>query len=158
MTKPSLEKQWHSITAEEATSSLGVSMAAGLSTAEVTRRQAEGGPNRMSAHRGKPAWLKFLLQFHQPLVYIMLVAVSMTGFLGEWVDAAVIGAIVVINAIVGFLQESKAETAIEALAKMVVTEATVRRMKRNCECPQKRSCPAMWCCCSPATACLRTCA
>jgi Ca2+-transporting ATPase len=141
MIKPSLEKQWHSITAEEATSSLGVSMAAGLSTAEVTRRQAESGPNRMSAHRGKPAWLKFLLQFHQPLVYIMLVAVSMTGFLGEWMDAAVIGAIVVINAIVGFLQESKAETAIEALAKMVVTEATVRRDEKKLRVPSETLVP-----------------
>jgi cation-transporting ATPase F len=118
---------WHSITAEEAASSLGVSMAEGLSAAEVTRRQAESGPNRVSARRGRPAWLKFLQQFHQPLVYIMLVAVGVTASLGEWVDASVIGGIVLINAIVGFLQETKAETAIEALAKMVVTEATVRR-------------------------------
>ena len=81
----------------------------------------------MSSKRGTPAWLKFLQQFHQPLVYIMLVAVGVTASLGEWVDAVVIGAIVLINAIVGFLQETKAETAIEALAKMVVTEATVRR-------------------------------
>ncbi len=81
----------------------------------------------MSSKRGTPAWLKFLQQFHQPLVYIMLIAVGVTASLGEWVDAVVIGAIVLINAIVGFLQETKAETAIEALAKMVVTEATVRR-------------------------------
>jgi Ca2+-transporting ATPase len=118
---------WHSITAEEAASSLGVTVATGLSKAEVTRRQAESGPNKVSARRGTPAWLKFLQQFHQPLVYIMLVAVGVTASLGEWVDAAVIGAIVLVNAIVGFLQETKAETAIEALAKMVVTEATVRR-------------------------------
>jgi Ca2+-transporting ATPase len=118
---------WHAITAEEAARTLGVTVATGLSKAEVTRRQAESGPNKVSARRGTPAWLKFLQQFHQPLVYIMLVAVGVTSFLGEWVDAAVIGAIVLVNAIVGFLQETKAETAIEALAKMVVTEATVRR-------------------------------
>lgn len=120
-------RSWHSITAEEASSSLGVSVQAGLNTAEVSKRQAAGGPNRMSSKRSTPAWLKFLQQFHQPLVYIMLVAVGVTTSLGEWVDAAVIGSIVLINAIVGFLQETKAETAIEALAKMVVTEATVRR-------------------------------
>ena len=118
---------WHSITAEEAAHTLGVTVATGLSKAEVKRRQAESGPNKVSARRGTPAWLKFLQQFHQPLVYVMLVAVGATSFLGEWVDAGVIGAIVVVNAIVGFLQETKAETAIEALAKMVVTEATVRR-------------------------------
>jgi len=118
---------WHSITAEEAAHTLGVTVATGLSKAEVKRRQAESGPNKVSARRGTPAWLKFLQQFHQPLVYVMLVAVGVTSFLGEWVDAGVIGAIVVVNAIVGFLQETKAETAIEALAKMVVTEATVRR-------------------------------
>ncbi len=135
------DRYWHSISAEEAASSLGVSVAAGLSTAEVTRRQAENGPNRMSARRGKPPWLKFLLQFHQPLVYIMLVAVGVTGFLREWVDAAVIGAIVVINAIVGFMQESKAETAIEALAKMVVTEATVRRDSKKLRVPSETLVP-----------------
>ncbi len=124
---PSLEIPWHSITAEEVASTLGVSIAAGLNTAEVMRRQEESGPNRMTARRGKPVWLRFLLQFHQPLVYIMIVAVAVTTFLGEWVDAAAIGAIVAINGIVGFLQESKAETAIEALAQMVTTEATVRR-------------------------------
>jgi len=118
---------WHAITAEEAAHTLGVTVATGLSKAEVKRRQAESGPNKVSARRGTPAWLKFLQQFHQPLVYVMLVAVGVTSFLGEWVDAGVIGAIVVVNAIVGFLQETKAETAIEALAKMVVTEATVRR-------------------------------
>ncbi len=118
---------WHAITAEEAAHTLGVTVATGLSKAEVKRRQAESGPNKVSARRGTPAWLKFLQQFHQPLVYVMLVAVGATSFLGEWVDAGVIGAIVVVNAIVGFLQETKAETAIEALAKMVVTEATVRR-------------------------------
>lgn len=118
---------WHSISAEEAASSLGVSVETGLDAAEVSKRQAEGGPNRMRSKRGTPAWLKFLQQFHQPLVYIMLVAVGVTAFLGEWVDAVVIGAIVLVNAIVGFLQETKAETAIEALAKMVLTEATVRR-------------------------------
>ena len=118
---------WHAITPEEAAHTLGVTVATGLSKAEVKRRQAESGPNKVSARRGTPAWLKFLQQFHQPLVYVMLVAVGVTSFLGEWVDAGVIGAIVVVNAIVGFLQETKAETAIEALAKMVVTEATVRR-------------------------------
>lgn len=73
---------WHSISAEEAASSLGVSVETGLDAAEVSKRQAEGGPNRMRSKRGTPAWLKFLQQFHQPLVYIMLVAVGVIAFLG----------------------------------------------------------------------------
>jgi Ca2+-transporting ATPase len=132
---------WHSITAEEAAHTLGVTVATGLSKAEVKRRQAESGPNKVSARRGTPAWLKFLQQFHQPLVYVMLVAVGVTSFLGEWVDAGVIGAIVVVNAIVGFLQETKAETAIEALAKMVVTEATVRREGKKKRVPSESLVP-----------------
>ena len=99
----------------------------GLTGEEVARRQKEFGPNRVTARRGTPAWVKFLQQFNQPLVYILLFAVVVTAFLGEWVDSSVIFGVVIINAIVGFLQEAKAEKAIEALAKMVATETTVRR-------------------------------
>ena len=81
----------------------------------------------MSPRKGQPAWLKFLQQFNQPLVYILLAAGGVTAFLGEWVDSSVIVGVVLINAIVGFVQESKAERAIESLARMVTTEATVRR-------------------------------
>ncbi len=68
-----------------------------------------------------------MLQLAQPLTYILLLAACVTGFLEAWVDSAVIAMVVVINAIVGFIQESKAEQAIEALSSLVVTEATVRR-------------------------------
>lgn len=120
------ENAWHSQTAEQVLAELDAGLA-GLSTAEVRRRQKEAGPNRVTARRGVPAWRKFLQQFNQPLVYVLLLAVAVTAIVGEWVDSSVIFGIVLFNAIVGFLQESKAETAIEALAKMVVTEATVRR-------------------------------
>ena len=89
------------------------------------------GPNRVTARRGTPAWLKFLQQFNQPLVYILLLAVGVTAFLGEWVDSSVIFGVVLFNAVVGFLQEAKAEKAIEALANMVATETTVRRDGRK---------------------------
>ena len=118
---------WHTVSAEEVAKRLNVDSSSGLSADEVGKRQKESGPNRVTARRGTPAWLKFLQQFNQALVYILLVAVVVTAVLGEWVDASVIFGIVLFNAVVGFLQESKAETAIEALAKMVLTEATVRR-------------------------------
>jgi Ca2+-transporting ATPase len=131
-----LAASWHQLSAEEVLLQFGTSMA-GLSAAEVAKRQEESGPNCVSAERGTPAWLKFIRQFHQPLVYIMIIAVGVTSSLGEWVDAVVIGGIVLVNAIVGFLQETKAETAIEALAKMVVTETHVRRANKKQRIPSE---------------------
>ena len=125
------DKGWHQLRAEEVVQLLDVNLSAGLSETEVARRQKEFGPNRVTARRGTPAWVKFLRQFNQPLVYILLLAVGVTAFLGEWVDSSVIFGVVIINAIVGFLQEAKAEKAIEALAKMVATETNVRRDGRR---------------------------
>jgi len=124
-------KPWHHIHSAEVLRLLGVAVAAGLAADEVVRRQKEFGPNRVTARRGTPAWLKFLQQFNQPLVYILVAAVGVTAFLGEWVDSSVIFSVVIVNAIFGFLQEAKAEKAIEALARMVETETTVRRDGRT---------------------------
>jgi Ca2+-transporting ATPase len=121
------DQPWHKLTAEEVVKILGVDQAAGLTAAEVARRQRESGPNRGTARRGPPWWLKFFKQFHQPLVYILLVAVGVTVFLREWIDSSVIFAVVILNAIIGFFQEAKAEKAIAALAQMIATETTVRR-------------------------------
>ena len=125
------DKPWHQLPSEEIVGFLDANLSTGLSAEEVRRRQKEFGPNRVTARHGTPAWFKFLQQFNQPLVYILLVAVGVTAFLGEWVDSSVIFGVVIINAIVGFLQEAKAEKAIEALAKMVATETTVRRAGRK---------------------------
>jgi Ca2+-transporting ATPase len=97
------DKLWHQLPVEEVLQLLRVTSATGLSAEEVQRRQKESGPNRVTARRGTPAWLQFLRQFNQPLVYILLVAVGVTAFLGEWVDSSVIFGVVFINAIVGFL-------------------------------------------------------
>ena len=125
------DKVWHQLPAEEVVQALGVNLPTGPSTKEVRHRQKEHGPNRVTARRGTPEWLKFLKQFNQPLVYILLLAAGVTAFLGEWVDSSVIFGVVIFNAIVGFLQEAKDEKAIKALAKMVATETTVRRNGRK---------------------------
>src|SRR5688572_2505847 len=125
------QNQWHQLHAEEVVRLLDADLETGLSGAELKRRQEKFGPNVVRPRRGTPAWLKFLQQFNQPLVYILLLAGGVTAFLGEWVDSSVILGVVLINAIVGFLQETKAESAIEALAKMVATETTVRRDGRK---------------------------
>ena len=118
---------WHALAATEALTALGTDQQTGLNPAEVLRRQEAYGPNLVTAKGGTPPWLRFLLQFNQPLVYILLAAGVITAFLGEWVDSSVIFCVVVINAIIGFIQEAKAEKAIEALSRMVVTATTVRR-------------------------------
>ena len=140
-----MEKQsdqpWHALPAEQVLKHHGVDRTAGLSHDEVLRRQQVHGPNRVSAHRGTPLWLTFLMQFNQPLVYILLVAVVVTAFLGEWVDSAVILSVVVINAVIGFLQEFKAEKAVEALAKMVATDTSVRRERQKQRVPSHQLVP-----------------
>ena len=118
---------WHQLQVEEVVQFLGVDLRAGLPTAEVKQRQEKYGPNRLTAQKRRSEWVRFLLQFHAPLLYILLAATVITALLGEWVDASVIFGVVLVNAIVGYLQEAKAERAIEALANMVLTEATVRR-------------------------------
>ncbi len=99
----------------------------GLSKSEAADRLERFGPNVLP-HIGRHGpLLRFLLQFHHPLLYVLLAAGATTALLGEVVDASVIMAVVVINAIIGFLQESRAERALEALVAMVQTQATVVR-------------------------------
>jgi len=129
--KKSDPTHWHQAPRSEILQLLGVELASGLSDEEVARRREEFGPNRVDARRATPAWLRFLQQFHQPLVYVLLAAGAVTALLGEWVDSSVIFGVVLIGAVIGFFQESKAEKAIEALTRLVVTETTVRREGRK---------------------------
>ena len=118
---------WHELPEEQAVRQLDCDLALGLTVAEAEARLQQFGPNQMTAEKRLSEWMRFLLQFHQPLIYILLAATGITVALGEWVDASVIFGVVFINAIIGYLQEVKAEKAIDALAKMVLTEAVVRR-------------------------------
>ena len=118
---------WHDITSDEILEKLAVQPNVGLSSEEVVTLQQRFGPNQMTPQKQTPTWLRFLLQFHQPLIYILLSASIITLALSEFVDSAVIFAVIMINAIIGFIQESKAEEAIKALSNMVVTQAKVRR-------------------------------
>ncbi len=121
------EKKWHSLSPEALYRTLDTSPETGLTTAQVATRQAKSGLNELKGGPRTSLLMVFLRQFNQPLVYILLVAVAVTLGLSEYVDAAVIFAVVLINAVIGFVQESKAEAAIEALSRMVVTEAAVLR-------------------------------
>jgi Ca2+-transporting ATPase len=122
-----LEQQWHSLPEDKICYLLNTDLENGLSNEEVVSRQAEYGLNQLTAKKGKPAWLKFILQFNQPLLIILLSAGAIKAILGEWVNAGVIWGVTTTNAIISFVQESKAEGAIAALASAVKTEATVIR-------------------------------
>jgi len=113
----------------------GSKLESGLTSAEAALRLQRYGENRVKMQAGTPAWVRLLRQFTAPLVLVLILAATVTGFLKEWVDAIVILVVVVVNAFVGFLQESKAESALEALMKMVVGEALVRRDGRKIQVP-----------------------
>ncbi len=120
-------KHWHHLPTDEVIDLLDSDQGKGLDLFEVDHRQKEFGPNAITGKKGKGPLLRFLLQFHQPLIYILLAAGSVTAFLQELVDAGVIFGVVLVNALIGFIQEAKAVKAIEALARTMTTEATVLR-------------------------------
>ncbi len=117
----------HHVGIHDAMRLLDADVVNGLGSEEVALRQRKFGPNRIAARRGTPAWQRFLKQFTEPLIYVLMAASVVTACVGEYVDASIIFGVVVINAIIGFIQESKAEGALEALMSMVTTGATVRR-------------------------------
>ena len=117
----------HHLFTHEVLQLTAVSLETGLTSEEAAKRLEQYGENQVKARVGTPQWKRLLNQFTAPLVLVLIAASLVTGFLGEWVDATVIIIVVLVNALVGFLQESKAETALEALMKMVVAEAVVRR-------------------------------
>jgi Ca2+-transporting ATPase len=122
---------WHQLHVGEVAGVLETDLLNGLSAAEVERRLKQYGPNKLTEKGGTPTWKRFLLQFHQPLLYILLVASGLMLSLGELVDGSVIFGVVFILALTGYVQETKAENAIQALSRMVVREATVRRDGRK---------------------------
>ncbi len=118
---------WHHRSVREVLDFLGVAADRGLDQAQVGTGRARHGPNTLPEQPGKPAWLRFLLQFHQALIYILLAASFITAALGEWVDAAVIFGVVLINAMVGTIQEARAEDALLALRRLLAVSARVIR-------------------------------
>ena len=125
-----LARHWHHLPHDEVATLLESDGTKGLDVFEVAHRQTHFGPNRLTLKKGKGPLILLLQQFHQPLIYILLVAVLVTALLGEWVDSGVIFGVVLVNAIIGFIQESKALKAIEALARTMEGGATVVRAGR----------------------------
>jgi len=117
----------HATPIEAAVQALGTNLERGLSSDEAARRLAEYGPNALQEQPRPGFWTLLLRQFANFLVLILIAASVVSLFLGEFVDAAAIITIVALNAVLGVVQESKAEEAIAALKKMAVPEASVLR-------------------------------
>ncbi|HSW49794.1 MAG TPA: HAD-IC family P-type ATPase, partial [Bryobacteraceae bacterium] len=132
-TKPQavVARRWHDVRTEEALDLLHSNAETGLHEEEVRVRLQQYGANKLTPPKTRGPVVRFMLQFHQPLVYILLAAAVITALLKELLDSGVIFGVALMNAIIGFLQESKALRAIEALARSMTTEATVLRGGRK---------------------------
>ena len=118
---------WHFLHHDDVAQMLSADLERGLSDSEAARRIDEHGPNRLAETPGVPEWRRFAAQLAQPLVLVLIVAGAVTAVLGEWVDSSVIFGVVVVNAVIGYVQEGRAEAALKALMASVATEVTVLR-------------------------------
>ncbi|MFN6961400.1 MAG: HAD-IC family P-type ATPase, partial [Rhodocyclaceae bacterium] len=123
---------WHAATPEQALAAKQAT-AAGLSGDEAARRLAAHGPNHLTPPKKRGPLFRFLLQFHNVLIYVLLGAAAVTAALGHGVDTAVILGVVLINALIGFLQEGKAEKSLDAIRNMLSLHAMVLRDGRRQE-------------------------
>jgi len=117
---------------------LGTDVRCGLTSAEAQARRGRYGPNELEPEAAVPAWRKLLSQFANPLVYLLLAAVlvSVTAWVAEGAEgvpyeALVIGVILILNAVLGYVQEARAEQAVAALHRMAAVTATVLRDGRE---------------------------
>ena len=119
--------KWHALEPEAVLSALQSSHASGLSDAEAERRLAEYGKNEIPEPPRRSAFMRLLMQFHNVLIYVLLAAALVTAIMSHWIDTGVILGVVFINAFIGFIQEGKAEKAIEGIRKMLSLRAVVLR-------------------------------
>jgi Ca2+-transporting ATPase len=133
----SQKKNWHHLPPETLMAALQIDIQQGLSDSEAEKRLKEHGLNRLTPQRGKSALRLLFEQVNQPLVYILLIAAGVTGFLEEWVDSSVIFGVVLVNTIIGFIQEANALKAIDALSRVLTVSSTVLRNG------QRRTIPAI---------------
>lgn len=128
MTEKLQGKKWYALDIMESCRELGVSAEAGLDSTEAARRLSDHGPNVLEQKPGRSLISIFISQMKEVLVLILIIAVVISGFLGEWADAIVILIIVILNAVIGVIQENKAENALKALKDMTKPSAKVMRV------------------------------
>ena len=121
------EQQWWTEEVADVIESFGSSAERGLTSEEVAKRQAMYGPNELDEEPVEPAWKLFFAQFANTMIVVLLIAAGVMVAIGEPTDAVVIGAIVILNAGIGFFQEYRAEQAMAALRTMTAPHARVMR-------------------------------
>lgn len=124
---------WHDKPAADAAQAFAVDPKTGLAPEEAARRLDAHGPNRLPEAKGRGPLKRFLAQFHNLLIYVLLAAGAVTAALGHLVDTGVILAVVLVNAVIGFVQEGKAESALAAIRRMLAPRAAVLRDGRRVE-------------------------
>jgi magnesium-transporting ATPase (P-type) len=118
---------WHTLTTQQTLEHCNSNAQEGLHPSEAARRLQAHGPNRLAHGKKRGPLVRFLSQFRNVLIYVLLLAAAITAALGQWVDSAVIAGVVAINAVIGFLQEGKAESALEKIRDMLSPTAQVLR-------------------------------
>ena len=128
---------WHALDPENVLHRLGSDQHRGLTSPEVGKRLAEFGPNELRREEKASPFSLFISQFKNLLIIILLAAIVLSVLIGEVLDAVMIGAIVLFSAVLGFIQEYKAERALEALKKMLSPTITVLRDGKEEEIPSR---------------------
>ncbi|EGN75024.1 P-type ATPase, translocating,P-type ATPase, translocating [Idiomarina sp. A28L] len=128
---------WHEKSAKETYQHFSTSFDEGLSAEVAEQLLQKNGPNELPTKAAVPAWKRFLQQFNNLLIYVLIVAALLAGVLAEWLDMAVIFVVVLVNASIGFYQEGRAEKALNAIQKMLKIQCTVRRSGKNIRIPAR---------------------
>ncbi|MBK1668113.1 carbonate dehydratase [Rhodovibrio sodomensis] len=132
---PAKDRPPHARPAHEVLHTLDADAENGLGAEDAARRLAEHGPNRLPTAARREPLKRFAQQFANILIAVLLGAAVVTAALGHWIDTGVILGVVLINAVIGFLQEGKAENALAAIAAMLSPQATVTRDGRRQQVP-----------------------
>jgi magnesium-transporting ATPase (P-type) len=124
---PESNVPWHALPVGELIEKVGTDQDAGLRAEEVSARLNKYGPNRLPTAGKRSPLMRFLMQINNVLIYVLLAAAVGKLLLGEWLDASVILGVVIINALLGFIQEGKAEKALDSIRNMLSSEAMAVR-------------------------------
>src|SRR5262245_49437868 len=118
---------WHALAVDEVVKRFTTSTSKGLDPQEASSRLRQYGPNRLPEGKRRGAFMRLLSQLNNILVYVLLGAAFIKLMMNQWVDAWIIIGVVVLNALLGFIQEGKAEKALESIRNMLSAEARAVR-------------------------------